>query len=372
MPLLYGEGSRSFIRLQEEIMKSGHDYTLFAWGRGPICDSHTRSPSNDSQTSALAPDSEFTGLLASSPALFANYAEIVPLEDVFEGPEETIVAAGGMVIRLPTFEKEGKTFAALPCLHNGKYVAFPLHWWHETYVARETILLTAETNNLYTKNGKLRLRKLFIKAPTSGPARAPAPSPNVTHSAVIEMKAELQTLDFYFSSLTGFNRSTHHVELPSDHAGVHVACVIRPAAPKMSKYWDTAILLGGKASVGDSLWIATVPILSENETEDSFYNLLSVSPNLIRYCATKNLLLAELASGTDSTLFAQSGQKLVKFIAAVEEKKKDVTIGRTHHGYYPKRVTRKYQEQMLFQAEIKEVDRHPTKRLVSVTVRKIE
>lgn len=353
-------------------MKSGHDYTLFAWGRGPICDPHTRSPSNDSQTSALAPDSEFTGLLSSSPALFTDYAEIVPLEDVFEGPEETIVAAGGMVIRLPTFNKEGKTFAALPCLHGGKYVAFPLHRWHEKYVAREAVLLTAETNDLYTEKGALRLQKLFIKAPTSGPPRALAPSPNVTHSAVIEIKAGLQTLYIHLSPLTEHGEAPYLVELPPDHAGLHVACLIRPFAPKMSKCWDTAILLGGKASVGDCLWIAAVPILSEEETEDSFYNLLSVSSSLIRCCATKNLLVAELASGTDSTTFAWPGQKSVRFIAAIEEKKKEVITGRTHHGNYPKRVTRKYQEQMLFQAEIKEVDRHPTKRLVSVTVRKIE
>jgi len=32
MPLLYGEGTKAFIRLQEEIMKSVFDYSLFAWG----------------------------------------------------------------------------------------------------------------------------------------------------------------------------------------------------------------------------------------------------------------------------------------------------------------------------------------------------
>ncbi|EEU34062.1 uncharacterized protein NECHADRAFT_28132, partial [Fusarium vanettenii 77-13-4] len=31
MPLLYGEGSRAFIRLQEEIARSTNDLTLFAW-----------------------------------------------------------------------------------------------------------------------------------------------------------------------------------------------------------------------------------------------------------------------------------------------------------------------------------------------------
>ncbi|KAF2117416.1 heterokaryon incompatibility protein-domain-containing protein [Lophiotrema nucula] len=34
MPLLYGEGNRAFIRLQEEIMRVTEDYTLFIWFRG--------------------------------------------------------------------------------------------------------------------------------------------------------------------------------------------------------------------------------------------------------------------------------------------------------------------------------------------------
>ncbi|OAL51338.1 HET-domain-containing protein [Pyrenochaeta sp. DS3sAY3a] len=36
MPMLYGEGERAFIRLQEEIMKQSEDNTIFAWkGEGP-------------------------------------------------------------------------------------------------------------------------------------------------------------------------------------------------------------------------------------------------------------------------------------------------------------------------------------------------
>ena len=31
MPLLYGEGSRAFVRLQEEIMRSSTDLSILAW-----------------------------------------------------------------------------------------------------------------------------------------------------------------------------------------------------------------------------------------------------------------------------------------------------------------------------------------------------
>lgn len=54
MPLLYGEGKKSFIRLQEEIMKNTDDQTLFAW-----------------KDSSFGPNS-FSGLLAQAPSCFAG------------------------------------------------------------------------------------------------------------------------------------------------------------------------------------------------------------------------------------------------------------------------------------------------------------
>ncbi|RDW63708.1 hypothetical protein BP6252_11253 [Coleophoma cylindrospora] len=54
MPMLYGEGSKAFKRLQEEILKQNEDYTLFAWSLRYDC-----SPL-------------LTGILASSPADFSK------------------------------------------------------------------------------------------------------------------------------------------------------------------------------------------------------------------------------------------------------------------------------------------------------------
>src|ERR1700733_11317378 len=56
MPMLYGEGERAFIRLQEEIMKVSDDHSLFAW------------ESFDNRG----------GLLATSSAAFSNSSEIIP------------------------------------------------------------------------------------------------------------------------------------------------------------------------------------------------------------------------------------------------------------------------------------------------------
>lgn len=60
MPLLYGEGKKSFVRLQEAIMKDSDDHSLFAWRDN------------------LALKESHWGLLAKSPAEFALSSNIIP------------------------------------------------------------------------------------------------------------------------------------------------------------------------------------------------------------------------------------------------------------------------------------------------------
>ncbi|KAK7421601.1 hypothetical protein QQX98_002068, partial [Neonectria punicea] len=66
MPLLYGEGAKSFIRLQEHIIKQEEDYSIFAW------------------TSRRDRGKSLTGFLASSPAEFAGDVSLkLPLPKPF-------------------------------------------------------------------------------------------------------------------------------------------------------------------------------------------------------------------------------------------------------------------------------------------------
>jgi hypothetical protein len=59
LPLIYGEGTRAFIRLQEEIIREKNDLTIFAW----------QQPTN----------THYRGMLAHSPNEFRNGANIVRL-----------------------------------------------------------------------------------------------------------------------------------------------------------------------------------------------------------------------------------------------------------------------------------------------------
>ncbi|KAH7119703.1 hypothetical protein B0J11DRAFT_534424 [Dendryphion nanum] len=63
MPLLYGEGHRAFVRLQEEIMRINEDYTIFAWTAGP----------------------SYQGLLATSPDLFQRSLDSTTIHNGISG-----------------------------------------------------------------------------------------------------------------------------------------------------------------------------------------------------------------------------------------------------------------------------------------------
>ncbi|KAF9873550.1 het domain protein [Colletotrichum karsti] len=88
MPLLYGEGKKAFIRLQEEIIRGTHDTSLFAW-------SYPRSEP------AHEPRQHYFGILAESPDLFAG---VTSLERVVQTePTEYSITNKGFQIMAKTY-----------------------------------------------------------------------------------------------------------------------------------------------------------------------------------------------------------------------------------------------------------------------------
>ncbi|KAK3299761.1 heterokaryon incompatibility protein-domain-containing protein [Chaetomium fimeti] len=80
MPIIYGEGDKAFLRLQEEIIKRSDDHTIFAWGTLGDSQAHaanyqTHPPDLDEiDYDDLAGT---TGILAASPKDFAGMAHVV-------------------------------------------------------------------------------------------------------------------------------------------------------------------------------------------------------------------------------------------------------------------------------------------------------
>jgi uncharacterized protein YerC len=98
MPLLYGEGYRAFTRLQEEIIKTSVDQSIFAWGYSGVDVSWHE-----------------TGVLAHYPGAFASSGNIVPY---FSGGTPSFsVTNKGIQIETSIVTRSGSFYMILRCHH---------------------------------------------------------------------------------------------------------------------------------------------------------------------------------------------------------------------------------------------------------------
>jgi hypothetical protein len=92
MPMLYGEGSRAFTRLQEEIMKQSEDYTIFAWKASFMSGNHR-------------------GLLAHSPDEFLGGMSVTSrnCEVEHEPKHPPTLTSRGLLIDLPLLSEHSNS-----------------------------------------------------------------------------------------------------------------------------------------------------------------------------------------------------------------------------------------------------------------------
>ncbi|KAI4907301.1 hypothetical protein J4E90_009804 [Alternaria incomplexa] len=98
MPLLYGEGNKAFLRLQEELIKQSRDMSIFAW----------RSKDNAQK---------YTGLLATSPELFVRMDTLVFSPDALAQSREYNITNRGIRFHLPLTQDEESGYFLLPVNH---------------------------------------------------------------------------------------------------------------------------------------------------------------------------------------------------------------------------------------------------------------
>ena len=332
MPLLYGEGQKSFIRLQEEIMKTSYDHTLFAWGlRVPprTCDQFV------ADLEELGPsEPEYHGLLAPSPSAFAESGHILPLEDNFQSGKSILAAGGGSRIDLPLLIRGTRKFAALSCILDGKYVTLPLYSWSGTHVARGSEMVVAEPNNLYTKSGKMQIRSLLVKAPTLEPKHVPPPLPFVTYTATIDFQDPSDHPDVYAIESVHCSPGTRyraeqrddtqiqqassvvgHLNIPREDSGLHAVCFLQPLqiSPEGEReYWRAAVLIGGDPSQPDGLRASIIAVLPEADPDFEFHKLLRLVPDTVQRCTTRSMLLSELASESQATALSRRDKHSTK------------------------------------------------------------
>jgi hypothetical protein len=106
MPLLYGEGPKAFLRLQEEIIKRSNDQSLFAWTATPsksIKGYNRDGPNSDGNDSSL-----MGGLLSNSPRDFEFSNNYVSYKEFWGGLERPYSMTNmGLCIDFPLIEIPG-------------------------------------------------------------------------------------------------------------------------------------------------------------------------------------------------------------------------------------------------------------------------
>ena len=128
MPMLYGEGNKAFIRLQEEIMKDSDDESLFAW--------------RDYTASSTAT----MGLLATHPSMFEDSGQYFSYSD-WEPRTPFTKTNRGLQISLPLRPVEGNLYvAALNCPMSKAHAGFV-----GIYLKRLTNFDDAKYENQYAR-----------------------------------------------------------------------------------------------------------------------------------------------------------------------------------------------------------------------------
>lgn len=94
MPLLYGEGDKAFIRLQEEILKESEDQSIFAW-----------------DASTMSCLEQHIGVLAPSPKYFSACGRVAASRSL--GIGEVSISNKGITINLPTSQDSDLGSAAV-------------------------------------------------------------------------------------------------------------------------------------------------------------------------------------------------------------------------------------------------------------------
>ncbi|KAI1207867.1 HET-domain-containing protein [Annulohypoxylon truncatum] len=110
MPMIYGEGRKAFIRLQEEILKNTDDLSLFAWTAQSEDESGNGQP--------ILPDRYWLGIrgvLAQSPSEFSGCGNLEHINDSSVDIGEFSMTNKGLRIQVvPGTAEEGDSFLTMP------------------------------------------------------------------------------------------------------------------------------------------------------------------------------------------------------------------------------------------------------------------
>jgi len=172
MPMLYGEGAKAFLRLQEHILKDSDDHSLFAWRAS------TKS----------ATEAPYRGLLADSPAEFVGCAGIVAFRSVTANKLHQSITNRGVPLTSNQHAIPGspnKILASLNCR------------WGDDFTSVVSIELIGQGGDQFMRASPDRL----FKAPSYGDEGTAFVVKSANKSSISSPPLLERQFGFYFGSL---------------------------------------------------------------------------------------------------------------------------------------------------------------------------
>ncbi|KAI6380654.1 hypothetical protein MCOR25_001589 [Pyricularia grisea] len=214
MPLLYGEGDRAFIRLQEEIMKDSDDQSLFAWGLGIPLDDGDQGNGG--------------GLFAYSPEAFRRGSSISFWGQLSaDKPTHHFMTNKGLRIELPILAEgpDNETaYAILDCISDNKFVAIPISRAYHNDVFQRTRGCVPRTVSRKTRKRAVN-KLLYLQKGLAG-----------------------SSLTMYFSTITVHTQSLHRNGYRLiDVYPPHAALKIQPDSIQCGDSHRVLLLFGHKS-----------------------------------------------------------------------------------------------------------------------------
>ncbi|KAK8003566.1 hypothetical protein PG989_003285 [Apiospora arundinis] len=128
MPMIYGEGRKAFLRLQEEIAKDSGDLSILAW---------TTSPEDDTRREAHENEQRYQGIFASSPLQFRSARNIKHRIKNFCVEKEFAVTNRGLKIETAlVMDEAGNTLLNLGVSHRDNWGPTNSDGWKGIYLSK--------------------------------------------------------------------------------------------------------------------------------------------------------------------------------------------------------------------------------------------
>ncbi|KAI0862137.1 heterokaryon incompatibility protein-domain-containing protein [Xylaria cubensis] len=302
MPLIYGEGRKAFLRLQQEILRVSDDQSLFAWGAPPVFpDMHVFLTSREAM---------MHGLFADSPTAFGTNHDILQVDNQEDNPPP-VIHGNGVRVQFPVCARGDYEFIVLACTTRARaraYIGIPVKSWSSSCYARCGQLVLIFPENWTEAHVKL----LVVKEPTVGRVWTPPTTfrlvrvPDTTRTK----KQDHFILDkVHCSHYARYSSVDHSIVFSPEHEGLQ-AVLVFISSPILDRKRQTvdgifpvrcfAVVLGYSSLAP---WAIFVPILRDGHADADFHEILRANTELAACCMTTSQLKDRLRKNHMEVVF---------------------------------------------------------------------